>query len=157
MRTFLKRFAIALALVLLIAQLVPVRHDNPPSDPAKSFYRLEPVPLEVHTALQRSCNDCHSNDTVWPWYSYVAPGSWIVAHDVHQARGKLNFSEWGNYDARRRDHKLEEICNETVGGDMPDGKYTLIHRDSKLSDPEREAICAWTNSPRDNSQKSSTK
>lgn len=95
MPQFLKRCAISAGALLLAVQLVPVTHDNPPSDRAKSFYNIEPLPLDVHSIFQPSCNNCHSNGTIWPWYSYVAPASWIIAHDVHQARGKMNFSEWG--------------------------------------------------------------
>lgn len=138
----------AAAAVLLVAQLVPVRHDNPASDRSKSFYTTERAPLDVEHIVRRSCNDCHSNETSWPWYSYVAPVSWIVAHDVHEARGKMNFSEWGNYTGKKRDHELEEICNELLEGDMPDSKYMLIHHSARVTEQEREAICAWTGSPR---------
>jgi len=138
----------AVGALLLLAQFVPVTHDNAPSDRAQSFFNIEPLPLEVHGILQRSCNDCHSNDTSWPWYSYVAPASWMIAHDVHQARGKMNFSEWGSYGAKKRDHAIEEICNEILDDDMPDNKYTLLHRSARLTQQEREAVCTWTGSPR---------
>lgn len=101
MTPFLKRCAMAAGAVLVVAQFAPVTHDNPPSDMAQSSYNIEAVPLDIHSMLRRSCNNRHSNDTSWPWYSYVAPASWMITHDVHRARAKMNFSEWGSYSAKK--------------------------------------------------------
>src|SRR5262249_51427730 len=120
--------------VLLIAiQLIPIKRDNPPAPDSSSIYAIENVTPEVHSVLDRSCNNCHSNQTAWPWYSDVAPFSWIVAHDVHQARAHMNLSEWSTYAPKKREEKLEEICEQVMNGDMPDGKYLLIHRQAKLT------------------------
>ncbi len=94
--------------------------------------------------INRSCADCHSNRTVWPWYSSVAPVSWLVVHDVNEGRGELNFSEWGTYTARRRDRKLTEICNEVREGDMPGAAYALMHPQAKLSPADVNTLCEWT-------------
>jgi hypothetical protein len=142
-----RRILIGLVVLFLAAQTVPVDRKNPPADPAKNFYTVENVPPNLRTIFNRSCADCHSNQTRWPWYSHVAPVSWIVANDVHEARHHVNFSEWANYDAKKRDHEIEEICNEILEGDMPDSKYTLIHRGARVSQQEREAVCQWTGSP----------
>lgn len=147
MRPWLRRAGIAFAIILAAIQFVPVNRNNPPVDPSKTFYTIEKVPQNLQGIFERSCADCHSNQTNWPWYSYVAPVSWMVANDVHEARHHMNFSEWGDYDAKKRDHKTEEICNEILDGGMPDTKYTLVHRGTKLSQDEREAICQWTGSP----------
>ena len=146
MRTWLRRIILALAIILIAIQFVPVDRTNPPADPAHSIYAVQPVPANVHAIFDRSCKDCHSNETTWPWYSHVAPVSWMVANDVHEARRKLNLSEWSTYDVKKRDHKLEEICNEILGGDMPDSKYTLIHRQARLTADDHEAVCKWTGS-----------
>ncbi len=135
----------ALALVVAV-QFVPVTRDNPPAASASAFYSAESVPAEVRSVIGQSCTNCHTNETVWPWYSYLAPFSWMVAHDVHQARGQLNFSEWNKYSSKKKEQKLEEICEQVMNGDMPDGKYLLMHRKAKLTQDQREAICNWTQS-----------
>jgi uncharacterized membrane protein len=141
---WLKLAGLLIIVFLIAAQLVPVDRSNPPIDPAKSIYATGVVPDEIHTILQRSCKDCHSSETHWPWYSKVAPVSWLVASDVHDGRKELNLSEWASYTDKRKDHKLDSICEQVKRGDMPDGKYTLIHTSAKLSDGERTEICKWT-------------
>jgi hypothetical protein len=141
------RKIILLALGLLIAaQLLPVHRDNPPIDPAKTIFSSYPTPADVHAILARSCKDCHSNETTWPWYSHLAPVSWIVAHDVHEGRNMMNFSDWADYSDKRKISKLDHICEKVRKGDMPDSKYTFIHRDAMLSAADRNALCAWTDS-----------
>ena len=144
---FVNKSLLGLLIVLIAAQFYPVDRTNPPIDPSKIFYTTENVPQNLQSVFERSCVDCHSNQTYWPWYSHLAPVSWLVAHDVHEGRRKLDFSQWADYPAKKRAHKIEEICNEVIEGDMPDSKYTLIHRRAKLSQEEREAICKWTGSP----------
>lgn len=97
----------------------------------------------------RSCQNCHSNETAWPWYSYVAPVSWIIADDIHSARKKMNLSEWSNYSAKQREEALEEICEQVTNGDMPDSKYLLMHRGARLSSEDRIAVCQWTEDSRE--------
>jgi Haem-binding domain len=147
MRSVAKKTAIAVGVALLALQAVPVHHDNFPVDSTKTIDSVESMPPDLRTIIHRSCADCHSDQTRWPWYSYVAPASWIVASDVHEARRKMNFSVWGNYSSAKKNHEFEEICNEVIEGDMPDGKYAFIHRSARLSQPEREIVCSWTRRP----------
>jgi hypothetical protein len=143
----LKKIGIAVVVAFVAIQFFPVHRDNFPVDSTKTIDSVESMPSDLRAIVHRSCTDCHSDQTNWPWYSHVAPASWMVASDVHEARRKMNFSVWGNYSQAKRDHELEEICNEVIDGDMPDTKYTLIHRSAKLSQPEREALCTWTSTP----------
>jgi hypothetical protein len=147
-RRWVKKIALGFVIVLVVAQLVPLKRDNPETDPSKTIFAQETVPPSLRTVFERSCEDCHSNHTVWPWYSYVAPASWIVAHDVHEARRHMNFSVWGDYSAKQKEEKLEDLCDEVSQGDMPDTKYLLIHRGARLKQSEREAICRWTDAVR---------
>ncbi len=149
MRRWLSRGGLALLGLLLVCQLVPVSRGNPAIDRSRTLYATQPVPEPVKAVFDRSCNSCHSNQTEWPWYSYVAPVSWVVARDVHQARKAMNFSEWGSYSANRKEDKLEEICEQVTNGDMPDRKYALFHRVARVSREEREAVCQWTEDARD--------
>jgi Haem-binding domain len=140
---------LVLAFVLLVAiQFVPVDNRNPPVQSANTIYSIEAVPQNVRAIFESSCTNCHSNQTRWPWYSHVAPFSWIVVHDVHRGRNLMNFSEWGMYSPKKRDQKLEDICDQLMNGDMPDGKYLLIHRKARLSEEQKEAVCQWTQAPR---------
>jgi hypothetical protein len=138
------RRALLAAFVLLVgAQFVPVDRSNPPSDPRQSLAATAELPAPVAAALDRSCRDCHSHETRWPWYSRVAPASWLLAHDVAEGRSHLNFSEWALLDNRRRARRLEEICDEITAGAMPDPKYLLLHPDARLAPGEIKAICDW--------------
>jgi hypothetical protein len=148
MRRWGKRVLLGLVVVLVAAQFVPVKRDNPAIDPSKTFYSVQTVPADIRAAFDRSCKDCHSNETVWPWYSYLAPVSWVVAHDVHDGRGELNLSEWENYNEKRKGRKLFQVCEQLRSGEMPDWKYTLIHRNALLSQEERNSLCAWAETTR---------
>ncbi|MGC2112479.1 MAG: heme-binding domain-containing protein [Candidatus Korobacteraceae bacterium] len=143
-----KRIGLAIVVSLVVAQAVPVRHNNPPVERSQTLFAAEKMPAPVIAVLQRSCKNCHSNETVWPWYSYVAPASWIVASDVHNARAQMNFSEWGTYSAKRKEERLEEICEQITNGDMPDPKYALVHRNARITPEERNAVCQWTEDAR---------
>jgi len=145
---WLRRAGVALLVLLVAAQCLPVSRRNPSYDPAKSVYSKEKMPEPVKRVVERSCANCHSNDTDWPWYSYVAPASWMVANDVHRARAKLDFSTWGDYSAEKREEKLEEICEQVTNGDMPDAKYLLVHRSARMAPAERDAVCQWTEDSR---------
>ena len=102
-----------------------------------------PASVAVRDILQRSCYDCHSNETVWPWYSRVAPASWIVGRDVRQARQHLNFSTWNRLNAADREHALEEILDEVEAGDMPMSIYLPLHPDARLTDADTRLIAEW--------------
>jgi hypothetical protein len=97
----------------------------------------------VKAILKRACYDCHSHETVWPWYSYVAPVSWWVAKDVHQGREELNFSTWGAYSTKERVEKMQESREEVEEGAMPPWFYTTAHRDARLSREDRAMLHTW--------------
>jgi hypothetical protein len=143
-RKLVRVFLLVVGVLLVVAQFVPLDRSNPRSDPQQHFTVVAKPPAVVANAINRSCRDCHTNDTTWPWYSRVAPASFLVVDDVHEGRAHLNFSEWGKLDARRSALKLEEICDEVKSGAMPDRKYVLLHPDAKLSPEEVQAICGWT-------------
>jgi hypothetical protein len=101
------------------------------------------VPDNVQQILKRSCFDCHSNHTVWPWYSNIAPASWLVAKDVQNGRAKMNFSEWGKIPVSKQEARLEAICEEIREGEMPLKEYLYLHPDAKLTPDEKDLICRW--------------
>ena len=125
--------------VLVIIQFYPVDRTNP-------AVRGEiEASQQVKNILKRSCNDCHSYETHWPFYSYIAPASWLVVKDVKEGREELNFSEWDKYSQEEKAEKAEEIIEEIEEDEMPMKIYRLTHPDAKLSEEETETIRQWTN------------
>lgn len=148
--------AIVGVIALIGIQFVPVQRTNPPvvSEPQWDS-------PETKALAERACFDCHSNQTKWPWYSYVAPASWLVADHVEEGRDKLNFSEWGmarggegeegeedeTYEGREGGERGEgdepdEIVEEVEEGKMPIPSYLLLHPEARLSPAETQALIA---------------
>lgn len=98
--------------------------------------------------IDRSCSDCHSEATHYPWYSYVFPVSRLIESDINKGREHLNFSRWSEYSIIRRERALSEIANQVQDGGMPLSLYTFIHRDARLSQAEIDAIFQWTQEER---------
>lgn len=142
-----RRVLRAVLLVLIVAavaiQFVRPDRANPPIDPSRTLQALVEVPADVLAVLDRSCGDCHSHQTRWPWYSHVAPVSWILAEHVREGRSELNFSDWAQYNERRAGKKLEELCEEVREGAMPLPDYLRMHRDARVSQQEVDRVCAW--------------
>ncbi len=135
------KWATAVLIIALVAiQLVPVDRTNPPVETEV------PATAEVRSVLRRACYDCHSNETVWPWYSRVAPASWLVASDVHEGREELNFSTWNRYTAKQQAKKMKESWDEVAEGEMPPWIYLPLHPNARLSADDRAALRAWSQS-----------
>jgi hypothetical protein len=143
----LKIALLGVVALALVAQVFRPARTNPSFEAARTLQAQAHMPPQVAAILDRSCVDCHSNQTRWPWYSNVAPFSWFVAGHVHDARHHLNFSDWPA-ETKARDEGLMMMCNEVRKGFMPIGSYTWIHRGSKLSADDVKAICAWTDTER---------
>ncbi len=128
-------FGVALAAI----QLLPVPHTNPPWNASLQ------APDAVIGMLKRACYDCHSNQTRWPWYSHVAPFSWLVSRHVMEARRRLNFSEWEAYasDPETASHKLGEIADQVSSAKMAPWYYRLMHPEARLTLAERQKLIGW--------------
>ena len=113
---------LALFVLFLAIQIVRPARTNPPADPARTLEAHVEVPPNVEAILTRACADCHSNRTRWPWYSSVAPVSWLVVNDVNEGRRHLNFSDW-EHRHRHEESPFDEICKQTRDGDMPPWSY----------------------------------
>lgn len=134
---YLARAGVAIAIVLIAAQLVPIRLSNPPvtGDIA--------APGEAGIALRGACYDCHSNQTGWPWYAQAAPLSWWIARDVEYGRRQVNFSIWNTYYPATRLRKLEWIGRSLKQPDMPPKWYRAMHPGARLTKAQRAALSAW--------------
>jgi len=144
MRKLLKTTFFVLIILILAIQAVRPRRSNPPIEPAREITALHPANQNISAMLERSCNDCHSNRTVWPWYSNVAPASWLVARDVNNGRDALNLSEWGTYNKEKRQELAGKICEEAKDREMPLLQYNLVHPQARLSSADAATMCSWT-------------
>ena len=149
MRQAMKGVGILLVGALVAAQFVPPSA-KPAPVPADKRHMAEMTDPRVGAILDRSCQDCHSGNTQWPWYGRMAPVSWLLSRDVNRGLAKLDFSHWSV-----RTHSVNErmeICDAVSNGSMPLGAYTVIHPNAKLSKRDIDLICDWAASPVSNEQ-----
>ncbi len=148
MLRILKITAIVLLVIFAGIQVVRPARTNPPVDESQTIFSRTQITPQVADIFERSCRDCHSNKTVWPWYTQVAPISWWLSDHVNSGRGLLNLSEWAKLDRDRQDRKLRQICDEVRDGAMPLSSYTPMHPKAKLSEPDKKILCDWTDAER---------
>jgi hypothetical protein len=144
MRKLAKLTSILFAFVFLGMQFVPTA-TTPKTSATTGAHLAEAINPQVGAILDRSCQDCHSSRTTWPWYSHVAPVSWMVFKHVSAGREILDFSDWANQPPSGDERML--ICDAVSDGRMPLPEYTLIHRNAKLSKRDVELICNWAAAP----------
>jgi hypothetical protein len=143
-----KWVVIVVACLLVIAQFKRPARTNPAIDSAHAIEAQMQLDPKVAAILDRSCNDCHSNKTRWPWYASVAPVSWFVIDHVDHGRSHLNFSEWGKYTTEEKMTHLGQFCDLVTGGWMPLSSYTPLHPNAKLSDEDKKLVCEWASAER---------
>ncbi len=138
----LKYIVLAVVILLAGAQFFRPDRSNPPVNPAATFEAVAAPGPEFTAVVSRACYNCHSNITVWPWYSRIAPVSWLVADDVKEGRAHLNFSEWGSLGPDVARTRLKDICDEVQSGGMPLWQYRLVHPEAKLSEQDVKVLCS---------------
>lgn len=136
-RFTLKNISIFLIFLLLIIQSFRIDKTIQPIDSSKDFIALTSANPEIANTLKIACYDCHSNQPTYPWYTNVAPVSWWIKHHINEGSHHLNFSEWGTYSEKRKNHKLEECVEMIEENEMPMSSYTLIHGDAELTDIQK--------------------
>ena len=143
MKKIIKVIALLLVVGFIAIQFYRPNMTNPPVVEAETLQATTQVPANIQSILKRSCSDCHSNETVYPWYSGVAPFSWSLAEHIEEGRQELNVSVWNTYSAKKKRHKLDEICEQVTSGAMPHNQYLWIHREARLSEEDKKALCTW--------------
>ncbi len=135
----LTRFLLPAAAAVVAMQVVRYPRTNPAVESDLV------APPEVKNVLHHACYDCHSNETAWPWYTAIAPASWIIHHDVEEGRRRLNLSSWADYaeDPGTRARKLDEISKAVASTDMPPWYYRMLHPDAALSGDQRALVARW--------------
>lgn len=138
--------SVLIALFALL-QLTTPAHVNPPV--RNDFIAAMSPPENIAAMFRAACYDCHSDETRWPWYSHIAPISWQIAQDVNDGRKHIDLSEWPINDPDLALKKLEHMSDEIDDGDMPLAKYTLIHKDARLTSAQRNDLTRWLDSQAD--------
>jgi len=145
----LKRLRISLlaiaALAVVLSLVTSPSKSNRSRDPLLPGGQIDPQVLAI---LEKACQNCHSERTTYPWYSYIAPVSWFIESDVSRGRAHLNLSRWNEYSRVRQERSLSEIANQVKDRDMPLWSYTMMHREARLSDSEVAALFRWTQTER---------
>lgn len=144
MKKALKILAVVIVVGLIVIQFFRPDFTNPPVDPAARLEAAVAVPENVKAILDRSCADCHTNETKYPWYSQIQPGAWFLKDHIDEGRRELNLSVWKTYEPRRQRRKLSEICEQVEARQMPLPSYLWIHRGSQMSDADIKTLCDWT-------------
>jgi hypothetical protein len=142
MKKKLKRIFATLVVGFALLQFTNPPRTNPPVAPGHDLLAANPPP-QIAALLHDACYDCHSCETKWPWYSRVAPVSWLVAGDVTRGRERLNFSDWPRALPERAAKRLERISEEVDDQEMPPAKYTLLHPEARLTAGQREQLIHW--------------
>jgi hypothetical protein len=144
--SWIKRWGWVVLALFVIGSLVTWPRESPRAGaPLLAGAQIDP---SIRAAIERSCRDCHSESTRYPWYSYVAPVAWLIRRDVSGGRRHLNLTLWSEYPLVRRERLLSDIANQVNEREMPMPIYTWIHSDARLSDAERDAIFRWTQAER---------
>lgn len=144
MKKSIKKVLLISLLGLLLLQLYqPTRNkDNGKIKPIH-ITKVYSVPENVENILRTSCFDCHSNNTNYPWYSYIQPARFIMERDIKNGKDDLNFSEWGNYSERKQQSKLDRIEKQIKSGEMPLPLYTLTHKKAILTATQKNEMYNW--------------
>ncbi len=149
MKKIVRWALIVIAAGFVVLQFFRSPKNSAPADPAVDFIAQYHPPADVENVLRVGCYDCHSNETRYPWYAEVQPVGWWLNEHIKNAKGEVNFSEWGSYRVRRKFKKLEEMMTQVQKGEMPLPSYQLLHGDAKLSAEQTRRFLEWVGAMRD--------
>ncbi len=149
MKNVLKKLGLFLLIALVVLQFFRPDGNANPVVAANQLNSKFPLSPDVKTILTTSCFDCHSNNSAPMWYMQIQPVGMWIDHHIEEAKGELNFDEFGTYSLRRQYHKFEEIEEMLTEDEMPLTSYTIIHGDASLSDAQKKTLVDWTKAMRD--------
>ena len=132
--------AVLVVAIVLVIQVIPVERNVSTVPPGQSFEKTEKVPANVAAILKVSCYDCHSNNTLYPWYSVLQPGAWFMAQHIKKGKEELNFDEFNNYSKRRKKAKIKSIISQIEKDEMPLKSYLLFHHDADLTTEQQKIV-----------------
>ena len=149
MKKVLKTTATVFLLLFIVIQFYPRAAPNNNPDASRDIGRVHLVPPDVERILETACYDCHSNKTVYPWYSKLQPVSYWLNDHIVEGKKELNFSEFAGYRLAKQFHKLEEVIGEVKENKMPLESYSFVHTDAKLTQDQKLQLANWAQAIRD--------
>jgi len=139
----LKKVSTAFLILFIISQFFSPQKNEYTSIPESDFILTEKPPQQITAIVKESCYDCHSNNTIYPWYNRITPiNFWLKGH-IKGAKEELNFSEWKHYSSKKKTHKLDEFIEMLENNKMPLSSYILMHSEAKLTDDETKTLINW--------------
>lgn len=145
MKQFIRKILFIGLIIFLLMQLYqPVRNSDYGQVLPIHISKVYHIPKNVETILHTSCYDCHSNNTQYPWYSYIQPVRLFMESHITKGKNDLNFSQWGDYSKRKQENKLDRIVKQIKANEMPLTSYTLIHKNAVLTTAQKEQVIKWT-------------
>ena len=149
LKKIFKRTFQILLLAFIVIQFIRPAKNRADGISNNDISKIYAVPADVQAILKTSCYDCHSNNTVYPWYAEIQPAAWWLADHIKEGKKELNFSEFASYRIGRQYRKFEEINKEVKENEMPLESYLWIHNNSKLSDEQKLILANWVTAVRD--------
>jgi Haem-binding domain len=149
LKKIFKRTFQILLLAFIVIQFIHPAKNKSEGISNNDISKIYAVPADVQAILKTSCYDCHSNNTVYPWYASIQPAAWWLADHIKEGKRELNFSEFASYRIGRQYRKLEEVNKQVKEGEMPLESYLWIHKNAKLSNEQRLTLANWVNAVRD--------
>lgn len=143
-----KRILTGFLIVFLVMQFFRPEANSTSAPQPNAISAGYAVPETAAIILKKACNDCHSNNTSYPWYAHIQPVGWWLADHIKDGKNELNFDEFLTYGLKKQDHKLEELIEEVKKGHMPLPSYVRMHKSAALTKAEKEAIVAWADKTR---------
>lgn len=139
----MKKVLIVLLVALVVIQFFQIDKTNPETDINQDFLKINETPTEIAATIKAACYDCHSNNSVYPWYTNLQPVGWFVKNHIEDGKKHLNFSEFGTYTAKKQAHKLEECYELIEKGEMPLSSYTIIHKEAVLTEAQQTELISY--------------
>jgi len=144
-----KKILTILIIVLVLIQFFRPAKNISIAKSTTDISNIYQMPNDVSLILDKACNDCHSNNTAYPWYSKIQPVDWWLDNHVQEGKRELNLDEYTNRRLRYQYHKMEEIADQVKKGEMPLNSYTWIHKDAILTEAEKTALIGWADGVRE--------
>lgn len=144
----IRKILIGLLITLVLIQFIRPAKNQSLELSANDISHVYAVPPAINDIFKKSCNDCHSNNTVYPWYSNLQPVAWWLENHVNDGKRHFNFSEFASYTQKKQHHKLEEFIEMVKEEEMPFNSYTWLHKEAILSTEEKLAISSWADNLR---------
>ncbi|WP_419870005.1 heme-binding domain-containing protein [Chryseobacterium sp. CT-SW4] len=149
----MKKVLVIILVAFIIIQFFPIDKTNPPLTPGMDFLKIKKTPPETAKLIRSSCYDCHSNESVYPWYSSIAPSSWFLKNNIDNGRKHLNFSTFATYDINRQIKKLDECVEMIEKDEMPLKSYLLMHQEAKLSPQQKKELISYFKAMKEETQR----